>query len=907
MRRLQHTPVALAAAATLYCLAQPAQAQSADGVSPPPAASAQQLDQVVVTGIRASRERSLLEKRAADSVMDVVSAEDIGKLPDKNVADAVQRVPGVNISSGSGGEGGFSENDRVSIRGTNPSLTQTTINGHAVATGDWYIGDQTQTVGRSVSFTLLPAEIVGSVEVQKSSQADYIEGGTAGNVNIVTRKPLDFKKTWTAEATIQGLRNDLAAKTAPQFNALLNWKNTDSSLGVLAQVFSESRYERRDGQELFLLGEGTIGNPNDNSGAVVATNPDLNNVVYPSQIGSALFTQHSKREGGLLDLEYKPSAQLTLESNAFYSHFNGTNFDTNFMASPTNMLGQGIAPTTYQVVNGTLVSASFAAQPYNFNDPAPGADMAFGGLRDSIYRPNAASMSSYLDFSADYRPSDAWQITSKLGTTRGVGQTPHDYGYEAYLVNTGLNYQLNGTNGPAVVSFPGYNPANFNDPLHVTNGGSWSDSVKVTDQETYGQIDVQRSFDDGVLESVKFGARFAQHKRTALGENFACSADPNNACFSNPGLALPMPAWNGTVSPSNFGRGIHAPAGFLSNFWVLDPANIVAWEQANNNVDQGTNYQGNFTVRERDAAVYAMANLAGKGWRGNVGLRVVDTHQYSLGYNLDANNNFVPSVVTHNYVNLLPSTNFKFDLSKDLVARVAASETMSRPDYSALSPAVSLNNIDLTGSGGNPNLKAIRSYNYNSTLEWYFAPQSLLSVDLFYMNMPSYVTFGYNTQRYLNTSIDQVSGFIITSPFNVSANNKGLELAWQQPLWHDFGALLNYTYANGRTSQGQPLVGSSSNTYNTEFYYEHAGFSARIAYTYRSSFLVGLANVTPQYAASLGTVAASINYKINDNLTVTFDGLNLNNPIIKYYSNAQQPQAFYSNGRQYYLGLRLSI
>jgi len=97
----------------------------------------------------------------------------------------VQRLPGVNISSGSGGQGGFSENDRVSIRGTNPSLTQTTVNGHTIATGDWYVGDQSGTVGRSVSFTLLPSEIVSSVEVLKSAQADLIEGGTTGSVNIV--------------------------------------------------------------------------------------------------------------------------------------------------------------------------------------------------------------------------------------------------------------------------------------------------------------------------------------------------------------------------------------------------------------------------------------------------------------------------------------------------------------------------------------------------------------------------------------------------------------------------------------------------------------------------------------------------------------------------------------------------
>src|ERR1700736_5075606 len=213
--KARHTRVATVMTMALFGFYAPAHAQEVGNQ-----VDTSTLQTIVVTGIRASRELSLARKREADSVMDVVSAEDIGKLPDKNVADAVQRVPGVNISSGSGGQGGFSENDRVSIRGTNPSLTQTTVNGHSIATGDWYIGDQTNTVGRSVSFTLLPAEIVGSVEVQKSSQADYIEGATVGNVNIVTRKPLDLKKQVTAELTAQGLYSDLAAKPDPQLNAL---------------------------------------------------------------------------------------------------------------------------------------------------------------------------------------------------------------------------------------------------------------------------------------------------------------------------------------------------------------------------------------------------------------------------------------------------------------------------------------------------------------------------------------------------------------------------------------------------------------------------------------------------------------------------------------------------------------
>jgi iron complex outermembrane receptor protein len=908
----RHKSIAVTVAMALAAMAGTARAQNADtppapAQAPQPAPAAPEptrLEEIVVTGIRASNERSLLKKRDADSVMEVITADDIGKLPDKNVADAVQRVPGVNTMSGSGGEGGFSENDRVSIRGTNPSLTQTTINGHMVSSGDWYIGDQTNTVGRSVSFTLLPSEIVSSVEVQKSSQADYIEGGTAGNVNIVTRSPLDFKKPWTFEATAQALYADLPRRTDPQVNALVNWKNDANNLGALVQLFSESRHERRDGQELFLLGEGQITQAAEP--AIVAAHPDLNNVVFPAQIGSAAFTQQSRREGGLFDVQYKASSELSLDFNGFYSHFNGTNFDTNFMASPTNEIDADISPTSYQVVNGTLVSATFPNENF-YSTGGYQNGGAFPGIRDSIYRPNAGSSSAYADFDSTYKPSDALLVTTKVGFTEGIGITPHDWGYEAYLINSPLVYQMNGTASPANVSFPGVNTQNFNDPNHVINGGSWSDSVKVTDSETYGQADALLTLDNGNLESVKFGARYAFHKRTDFGQNYGCSTDPNNNCYLEPGVVLPKPAWNGSVSPGNFGTGIGAGPNFLSHFWVMNVYSIAAWETAYNSVPTGPNYQGNFVIEEKDAAAYAMANLTGPRWRGNVGLRLVDTSQFSSSYNTNNANQFVYSPVTHDYFYPLPSANLKVDVTHDLVARFAAAETMSRADYSALSPAVILNNIDFTGTGGNSSLKPIRSINYDADLEWYYARESLLSFGVFTMNMPSYVTYGYNTRNLLDTTTNTFAPFVVTSPYNVGAGNKGYELAWQQPLGWGFGAQANYTYADGHSDNNTALVGNSKSTWNAVAYFENSTFSARLAYTYRSSFLVGLANVTSQYAAPLGTLAASLNVNITNELALTFDGLNLNNPIIKYYSNAQEPQAFYSNGRQYFLGFRLKM
>ena len=184
-------------AAIVTCLGFAVQVQAQEATQ-----TATDLDTVQVTGIRGSVEKSLDVKRDAKSHVDVVTAEDIGKMPDKNIADSLQRVPGVTVSSAGANEGGFDENDRVSMRGTNPSLTQTLFNGHNIASGDWFVLNQTGTVGRSVSYTLLPSQLVNQIVVHKTSQASLVEGGVAGSVDILTRHPLDFEKNLTGEVSI---------------------------------------------------------------------------------------------------------------------------------------------------------------------------------------------------------------------------------------------------------------------------------------------------------------------------------------------------------------------------------------------------------------------------------------------------------------------------------------------------------------------------------------------------------------------------------------------------------------------------------------------------------------------------------------------------------------------------------
>lgn len=350
-------------AAIISCLAFSAHAQEA-------AKTATDLDTVTVTGIRGSMEKSLDTKREANARVEVVTAEDVGKLPAHNVADTLQRLPGVNISSSSADEGGFDEADRVSMRGTSPSLTQTLINGHSVGSADWFVLSQGSNVGRSVSYTLLPSELVSSVEVNKSSQAKLQDGGTTGTVNIITRKPLEFPNQITAEASIGAVRSDSAKSNDPQLSGLFNYKNDANTFAVMVQAFSQKRELRREAQEIpsgfFQI---------DPNGTVAQSNPDLAGVYAPSLLGSTLFEQTRERKGGLIGLQFKPTDNLTLGLEGFSSKMDANNYNRNFMLWGSSIMSDvkdddgnvtrpGQAPNAgYVVKDGVLTNPTSAARP----------------------------------------------------------------------------------------------------------------------------------------------------------------------------------------------------------------------------------------------------------------------------------------------------------------------------------------------------------------------------------------------------------------------------------------------------------------------------------------------------------------------------------------------------------------
>ena len=895
-----------------------------------PARAADDIEEIVVSGIRYSNQLSLDTKRAATSVVEVITAEDIGKMPDKNVADSLSRVVGVTVSSASANEGGFDENDRISMRGTNPSLTQTLLNGHNVAAGDWFVLNQVQQVGRSVSYTLLPSELVDHIVVHKSSHAALVEGGVAGSVDIITRKPLDFKDQLTLSASVGAVYADLPSETDPQLSGLFNWKNDADTVGVLLQAFSEERHLRRDGVE--ILGYQTIA-----PGSTIATsNPDLAGVSYPRLIGAALFEQERKRTGGLVDIEFRPSDDLRIDAQYFMSDLDATNYNRNYLLWGERIVnfGAGQAPDPgYVVRNNTLVAANFSPVP---GCEAPGLpDCTLYGVYDQISRPDEKASSNYGSLEASYRFSDAFTLSGQVGTSTGHGETPTQDVSETHpAANSGAGFQLNGLGSAPDFNFgtadtstpsPGGTPVVF----------GWifgAQFVDVEDEENWAKVDADFAIDSGAWTDLKFGVRVSEHKRDSLG---AIAQGPT---FSG------GPTGGGGVDPANYPTTFQNYPSDFNTFGGSFPTNIWFWSPSQLAEYNGEGlvqrdpvarayYQNLFEVEEKNAAAYVQADFRGSNWSGNIGVRVVRTEEDIVTYTQTSATDpdaipgslfgpFKGINVDHTYDDVLPSANLKWDVTEDLVARFAAAMTMTRPDYSALagftdlSPPANVGGTG-TGTGGNPDLEPIRSTNFDAGLEWYFAKNSLLGVGLFYMDLENYVSFGSDTKTYFTYSEAFPDGadvpYILTVPVNAEGRVQGVELSYQQAIGENFGVAANYTYADGKqtslvTTGDDRLVGTSENTYNLSGYYENERFNARVTYTYRSEFFSGLDRNTAFSQDEIGSLAASLGFIFNENLSVVLDGQNLTDETLKYFAlNEDQPRAFYKNGAQYYLNLRVKF
>jgi iron complex outermembrane receptor protein len=235
---------------------------------------------------------------------------------------------------------------------------------------------------------------------------------------------------------------------------------------------------------------------------------------------------------------------------------------------------------------------------------------------------------------------------------------------------------------------------------------------------------------------------------------------------------------------------------------------------------------------------------------------------------------------------------------------------MSRPGYAQLAGAFTASDLALTAvAGGNPYLNPFRAWNYNLAAEWYFGKQSLLSVNLFYLDISSYITSSTSTIFLITQQHPQGANFLVTGPVNgAGGTNKGFEVNWQQPIYGGFGAIANYTYADAKGANGETIDGNSKHTFNVTGYFENSLLSARLAYTFRSKFRSGIDRSTPMWQDDFGTLDGSLIVNLTKNVALTADAQNLLNKKLYYFvGDPAIPRAYYNNGRTFWVGAKVTF
>ena len=855
---------------------------------PPSDTGSQQ--EIVITGFRQSIQASIAAKRRSSVIADVLTAEDIGKFPDKNVAEALQRIPGVVINRE------FGEGERVNVRGTAANLTKTLLNGHNVATADWFILDQLAAT-RAFNYLTLPSEVVGELEVYKSPQADIEEGGVGATINVHTRNPLALDPL-TISASAQAVYSDRSGKWDPQASGLVSYKNGSGTFGVLAAGVYQKRRIRRDGVEVLTY----FNDPNIAGGALI-----------PGLIGSALFQQDRKRIGGNLGVQFQPTDALEINVTGLYSKFDANNFNQNFLAWGSRAIGNGGTLTNPTVRDNTVVSGTITSDP---ND--------FGVVFDAIDRLAVAKVWSG-DFDAIWHASDLADVHFKAGYTEAHGDTKAQPFFEG---GAPASFTFDITGRTPQVQFSGIDPNNPDDldfifgSLHkITN----------SDKEKYAYLDYEQRLDLGVINAIKVGAKFTDHDRETgfLATTFGGFFLPLLATGCGGGPCTPADFADG-LTPGDFLENIALP-NTLTSYFQIDPDKLEQIMFAFPNLQRIPNPPENYSINEKTYGGYAMAKFGGANWRGNIGVRVIRTDQTSRGNVVgtgapgsisNAFGNFVPVEVKRHYTDFLPSANLSFDLNPTLVLRFAAARTMARPDYTDIVPRVTLNPGALTGSGGDPNVNPFRANQFDVSLEWYPDRETIVAGALYYKDIQSYIVnrttqevFAVESQSNPNASRCTPSGTSATlfnCLFDINrrsngpgGSNKGFELQVSRPIFGGFGFIGNYTFSDAKSESGDPIPGNSKHSFTATPYYESGPISVRVSYTYRSKFFIDIDRASPLNQKSTSSLDASASYKLTQNIWLTADAINLTNEKIEQYSGTTtRPRAIYDNGRQFYIGAR---
>ena len=866
--------IALATQAQAQTAAPPTSTQEVPQVPPEnSAASADASEQgapdIIVTGFRASLSSAINAKRNETAAIDSIVAEDIGKFPDSNLAESMQRVPGVALARGDGGEG-----RNISVRGLGAAFTRVRINGmegtSQTGSSDIYGAGNN---GRSFDFNVFPTEIFSSLAVRKTPSADVEEGSLGATVDLNAPKPFDSRKDFTLTATARGVYGELSKKTNPRVSGLVSKKFGD--FGVLASVAYQQRDIREVGYSAVdILSANTNGlfcspvgvtpvNPAIGSKGADANNcypgvPRTStaaayNAIYnarradaPNTPGSGAFlprlprylnsVQDQKRLGGTLTFQYKPDEATDISLDLLYSKFHVVRRD-NYIAAVSfarSAANNGQPVTSVRDVQlsqqGSLVYGLF-----------DGVDVRSEGLVDDF---TSTFKQANLNIRHELNERLGFSALIGLNQAKSFGKQRFQYFMDAIdTPNFSIDYR-NGNSTPLLgFGFDVSDPTKFNYAPGRSDGtvlGGYSFQARPSTNTNKG-FTGEWNFTWKAAEALTFKAG-GQYRRSdfTITNLIPYSADLVVR-------ALPAGPSRASLTPQITGVGELWGNGAPASWATLDPDKLISTFNLNATRYCGTECGAQSSrVLEEVSSAYAMATfdlgkrLAGIGVRGDAGVRFVRTDQFSSGF-IQVSQAGSPTGLTGRYAiadksysDWLPSANLVIEPIDNLLFRFSGAKVLARPELGVLTPTSGVNAVTRSGSIQNPQLDPIRANTVDAAVEWYFRPGALLSAAFFYKDIKSYVqsvnslvpfdSLGLPNELLIGSNTLPSELFTISRPINTPGGPlKGIELNAQVPFTflpgflRNFGALANYTHVTSRiryvlaSVNGVPTVTTTAN------------------------------------------------------------------------------------------------
>ncbi|WP_167761271.1 TonB-dependent receptor [Duganella callida] len=773
-KRPAFQPTLIHIAVIAMLAAAQAQAQEAAPVATPPV-DPNNDTVVVVTGFRASLNSALNTKKNSDGIVDVIKAEDIAKFPDANLAESLQRVPGVALARGDGGEG-----KQITVRGLNAGFTRVRINGieGVAATGASDINGSTNR-GRGFDFSVFASELFNSLEVRKTSEAAVEEGSLGATVDLRTARPFDFKGR-TVSIGGQEFHNDLTDKTQPRVTALLSdrWDTPYGKVGALISGAWSKRRATEEGYEAVELLSASadggfcsplgaavqnpvntpskgitaancgFGQPRtsvpaayndvmsrlDNYGGTVA-NPAAGSGAFAPRIPRYRRSQTDYERTGITNsYQWRPNADTEINLDLLYGKFANTRYD-NYIEAISFGRTLGAANGKPQT---SILDAHFDQNGSWDYGKFDGVDVRTEGLVDvytTKFRQHVVSGS--------HKFSDTVKMDFMAGSS-----------------NSNLNEPMRATvqlDAPNVNGFSwdfrnNRNVPTLNFGMDITNPNNFSFAPQDADGTVHGQF-VGRYLDTtNKLQTTAVNlsweindnltTRFGLSKRKNTWSNIELASGGN-------GLTLPAGVTMSSITRQLTGFGSGLGGSGVPSSWAaidLDKFRQVYDIECHCSAVSGSQYnlltQNNRQVEEKIDAAYGMVDfnydLLGITWRGNLGVRGADTTATSTAL-INVNGQMQPNTGVKKYRDWLPALNLTAQLPKDVFLRFSAGKTLSRPEYVDLAPSASVSTTSQAVTIGNPNLDPIRAKTYDLQAEWYYAKNAMVSLGYFHKDIGTFI------------------------------------------------------------------------------------------------------------------------------------------------------------------------